>query len=134
MSFIDDVKNKTFNIPILRYIRTNGCIVDTVEMHPTTLDWYREKHMINQANTIEELCDAFILEFDGKIYTYEKEYFVCFKEDWYHDYLKAFDCGAMLGHEMSVNGYGAIWVFDDNGVPTLKPVAKMNEDGELCLI
>ena len=83
-----------------------------------------------QADTIEELCDCFVLETEGKITTYDKAYFTCFSEDWYHDYLKAFDSGAMLGHEMSVNGYGAIHVKDKG----LKYVAKMNDKGELELL
>ena len=88
------------------------------------------KDIIAQANTIKELCDVFVLETEGKITTYDKAYFTCFSEDWYHDYLKAFDSGAMLGHEMSVNGYGAIHVKDKG----LKYVAKMNDKGELELL
>ena len=30
--------------------------------------------------------------------------------------------------------YGAIWVIDDNGVPILKPVTKMNQEGKLVLL
>ena len=90
-------------------------------------DWIAKRDVIAQADTIEELCDAFVLETDGKITTYDKAYFTCFSEDWYHDYLKAFDMGGMLGHEMSVNGYGAIHIKDKG----LIYVAKMNDKGEL---
>ena len=117
------------------YIRTkDGRIVDTTKYpeHPASWGVQASDYAltIKEADTIEELCDAFVLETDGKITTYDKAYFTCFSEDWYHDYLKAFDMGGMLGHEMSVNGYGAIHIKDKG----LIYVAKMNDKGELELI
>lgn len=124
----------------MKYIRTKDGIFKVVKEENNWLEIISnferkmqchcviKKHaVINQADTIEELCDVFVLETEGKITTYDKAYFTCFSEDWYHDYLKAFDSGAMLGHEMSVNGYGAIHIKDKG----LIYVAKMNDKGEL---
>ena len=121
----------------MKYIRTSdGRIYETTGQDKKHPRYYNIANtnleidalgIVNQADTIEELCDAFVLETDGKITTYDKAYFTCFSEDWYHDYLKAFDMGGMLGHEMSVNGYGAIHIKDKG----LIYVAKMNDKGEL---
>lgn len=115
----------------MKYIRTKDGIYTDVwwEEHYKELK-LREGDSIKLADTIEELCDAFVLETEGKITTYDKAYFTCFNEDWYHNYLKAFDYGTMLGHEVSVNGYGAIHIKDKG----LIYVAKMNGKGELELL
>ena len=70
----------------------------------------------NQADTIEELCDEFVIVFKDKKIV-EKD-FKLVKTNY--------------GTYDSV--YGAIWTYDSNGAPTLKPVAKMNDKGELELL
>lgn len=80
--------------------------------------------IIKQANTIEELCDVYIIKGEFGIYT------VSFKE---------LDEHAMgQTKEMLLSGqleaYGAIWIIDSDGAPTLKPVAKVNKEGRLELL
>ena len=73
--------------------------------------------VISQADTIKELCDRFVVETcDNTKFWLERSL----------EFAKIY-CGIK-------NIYGAIWVIDDNGVPILKPVAKMNENGDLELI
>ena len=70
------------------------------------------------ADTIEELCDVFIvIDEDKKRNIYLKE------DGWTFDMIQD------LGMWSDRTCYGAIWT--DKG---LIYVAKMNEDGELCLI
>lgn len=69
--------------------------------------------VLDQADTVKDLCDCFVdhnLEQDTCLVT--------------HDYKLRYN------HEV----YGAIWVFDSNGAPTLKPVAKMIEKKGLVLL
>ena len=82
-----------------------------------------EKDIIKQADIIEELCDAFIIiDEDKKRYVYLKE------SNWTFDMIQD------LGMWSDRTCYGAIWLFDRNGVPTLKSVAKMNESGVFELL
>lgn len=74
------------------------------------------KKVIKQADTIEELCDEFVCDFGEnktKLHAYNL---------------------SIAKKTKATNIYGAIWTYDSNGVPTLKPVAKTNEEGVLCLI
>ena len=70
-----------------------------------------------EADTIEELLDAYVsVDVDGPHYMSKTVY-------------RAFK------HKISRrNVYGAIWVFDGDNAPTLKPAAKMNEKGEWELL
>jgi hypothetical protein len=79
------------------------------------------RHIIAEADTIEELCDEFVLYdktfntygvFDKKVITYEwlKNHLAIYKEEWFII-------------------YGAIWT--SNG---LIYVAKMNSEGKMVLI
>ena len=81
----------------------------------TLKDWKKYK----KAGTIKKLCDAWIIIPKGvKCNSFVRnvnENIDHFKND---------------SHII----YGAIWVIDSNGVPTLKPVAKMNDKGELELL
>lgn len=81
---------------------------------------YHQEDIFKESDTIKELCDEFLVCHNGKI--------ICqfAKNVWDYESIK------YLG--TSNDFYGAIWVFDDNGAPTLKPVAKMNEKGDLELI
>ena len=73
-------------------------------------DWVAQKDVIKQADTIEELCDEFI----------------SVRDNW-HDHWDNFEEPRTLCSESDV--YGAIWTKWG-----LKYVAKMNEDGVLCLL
>ena len=74
---------------------------------------------VKEADTIEELCDEFVV------------YFECFNISHYFIYEKSYDElkreAEMLGHSYSV--YGGIWT--NKG---LIYVAKMNNKGDLVLI
>ena len=109
----------------MRYIRTKqDVIIDTQNMHPETLKWYRNVHMLKESNTIEELCDefvavgipfrTFVVDLDEikrsglDIHSFSRACYVQYK-----------NCAI----------YGAIYT--DKG---LIYVAKMNEEGELELL
>ena len=106
----------------MKYIRTkNGIyeVVDTYEVSYVigyTEDGFEKKvykeDVIKQSDTIEELCDRFIAETEDTV------------KFWVESTLKnaKIYCGIK-------NIYGAIWT--SRG---LEFVAKMNEDGVLCLI
>lgn len=105
------------------YIRTKN---EIIEVNPTLTD---EQIDISQgkntprANTIEELCDAFIIiDEDKKRSVYLKEL------NWTFDMIQD------LGMWSDRTCYGAIWVIDSNGAPTLKSMAKMNDKGKLELL
>lgn len=79
--------------------------------------------VIAQADTIEELVDEYVLG--------ETKYHKPCVTKLPLDFLR--ECVITKTHyELVV--YGAIWVFDSNGTPTLKPVAKMNDKGDLELL
>lgn len=108
----------------MKYIRTKqGCIVDTKDMHPETLKWYQEVHLLKQADTIEELCDSFVMFCPNahrrKIRVYETMHSISL-------YSKR---DKRWNGNMVDKVYGAIWT--DKG---LIYVAKMNEKGELELL
>lgn len=77
-----------------------------------------------QADTIEELCDEFVLVAP---YRFRKPKTAT-------ELDKDFDEMRYFYTDKDDTIYGAIWIFDDNGVPTLKSVAKMNDRGELELL
>ena len=93
--------------------------------------------IIKESDDLSELCDAFIDtselettntggwlydEFDSK-----NKCLVYYAEDERRTIpLNEFDDLSKI--------YGAIWIIDENGAPTLKPVSKVNEKGELELI
>lgn len=112
----------------MKYIRTKDGIYEVgelVETESTILDklhtkCYLKQNIIAKADTIEELCDEFVL-YDNLLNTYgvfDKKV-ITFK--WLKEHFGLYDKGMTL--------YGAIW--------TLKGlifVTKMNEKGELELI
>ena len=91
--------------------------------------------IIKQAETIKELCDELIIknpnndgDFYRKVFVYEGAWKNILNEK------HAKHCTNRDIYEHDVEIFGAIWVIDSNGVPTLKPVAKMNSKGELELL
>ena len=83
----------------------------------------RENWRCRFADSIEELCDAFIIiDEDKKKSVYLKE------DSW------TFDMMQDLGMWSDRTCYGAIWIYAGSGAPTLKSVAKMNDKGELELL
>ena len=76
--------------------------------------------IIKQADTIEELCDEFVVEHKDKIHVINKTHKIAL-------------IGIWLKNKDMV--YGAIWIKGSNGEPILKTVTKpMNDKGELELL
>lgn len=111
----------------MKYIRTKDGIYEVEE-------WFKPlendivyipneglNKILNQANTIEELCDEFVIETDREKYVYNKGFRELQRE------YDVYDSG--YGLLKIINKYGAIWT--DKG---LIYVAKMNEKGELKLL
>lgn len=107
-----------------RYIRTKDGIyelqktksgekylVKTNELIP---EWNTEKYeVIRQADTVPELCDAFVIVTkDGEKHTYYS----------YERYVLAMAACEEEGIE--VEAYGAIWTEGDENEPILRSVAK----------
>lgn len=111
--------NKTNN---MKYVRTKDGIYEVEKKERAYFEgqpwlyyckWHgvvEEKDILKQADTIEELCDEF----------------VCLENKMTFHNLETITSSCNLKH---LTIYGAIWT--DKG---LIYVAKMNEDGELCLI
>ncbi len=72
----------------------------------------KNNNIIAQADTIEELCDEFVIVIDGK-----------------HYITNEFEANCIIWGSKTQNLYGAIWT--DKG---LIYVAKLNENGKLELI
>ena len=107
----------------MKYIRTK----DSIKAYSDICDLsyvYQSVGGIKVADTIEELCDTYVIKGEFGIYL------VGFDE------LDRHAMGQTKEELLSgkLEAYGAIWVIDSNGAPTLKPVAKANKDGKLCLI
>ena len=107
----------------MRYIRTKDGIYEVISSNcgweiPVYANndfgekYIQEDDIIKQADTIEELCDEFVLLHEDKTFSCQGDYDVC--KEYYEN-------GFYL--------YGAIWT--DKG---LIYVAKMNEKGELELL
>lgn len=97
-----------------------GCETSYGEMHGDDWSLILEREIINQADTIEELIDEKVLiekdghptlletvEFDRNIYLRINEY----------EFATQLPSSPII--------CGSIWAYDSNGIPTLKPVAKM---------
>ena len=87
----------------------------------------RKSEVIKEAGTIRELCDEIVVD----DYSSPNCKPFCYCESW--DKVLNGRIAKSL-KDIKTNIYGAIWVFDSNGAPTLKPVAKLNEEGELELL
>ena len=85
---------------------------------------YTIYRILKQADTIKELCDEFVVKVNvHNVVLHDLDSALRLAEDYgNHELTKDYEI------------YGAIWVIDSNGVPTLKLVAKMNDNGELCLL
>lgn len=116
----------------MSYIRTKDGIFEIIKQNNSCVmvkGKYLEKECKlkrkedKQADTIEELCDEFvIIRGDCKCLYKPRDIFDCQDKNAVNDLIK------------NNQIYGAIWVFDSNGAPTLKPVAKMNDKGDLELL
>ena len=83
-----------------------------------------QEDVINQADTIEELCDEFVA------FKTKEDYGILSATDYIEGHKWEMEDYAKNGYQI----YACIWVIDSNGAPTLKPVAKMNDKGELELL
>jgi hypothetical protein len=96
----------------MKYIRTpNGRILEWEKLNEVTrcvIDTCEEE--VKEANTIEELCDEFVVEYEDT-----------------HNFVE-YECAKSIDIEVA-SVYGAIWT--DKG---LIYVAKMNQEGKLELI
>ena len=112
----------------MKYIRTKDGIFEVVKEDgdwlEITSNFEREmqchcvikKHaVIKQSDTIEELCDEFVAVVNDNTQQ--------------HQFMKPFDYYMRSLNQKDVSLFGAIWT--EWG---LKYVAKMNEDGRLCLL
>ncbi len=121
----------------MKYVRTKDGIIDTEKLFNNYKnsgglwnynDWYlfltKDTKILNFSDFLETICDEFVLvnEYRFKRPKTATE----LEKDFYE----------MRSFYTNKNDkiYGAIWIYDSNDVPTLTPVAKMNEKGELELI
>ena len=82
--------------------------------------YVQEDDVVKQADTIEALCDCFIVDRGDGFDPY---------------YVKPTALKAMDTNEPMPEIYGAIWFRGQDGLPTLKPVARMlNWKGDLELL
>ena len=96
----------------MKYIRTkNG-----IEKLDADREYLTEYMNGKQANTVEELVDDFIAKKDyGKPFV-----------------IKRYEIHSSLQFGFTI--YGAIWVVGEDNEPILKPVAIINEKGEMVLL
>ena len=126
----------------MRYIRTEDRIYDGSLLLREYTGWYfheksklyafTEGDIFKQADTIEELCDGFVVinRFNKRKYLYSKKGFIkrVERNNTYNRDKNTYQ--DKLEHLLDYNTiYGAIWT--DKG---LIYVAKMNEKGELELL
>ena len=107
----------------MRYIRTKEtdcCIIDTIKYKEITSEdcFIPENEIVNEADTIEELCDEFVI-------AYENGARIVYGD------LEWAKVKARVNSKISIKSiiYGAIWT--DKG---LIYVAKMSNKGELELL
>lgn len=122
----------------MKYIRTKDGRISYLDTEPYEdevyyvvitnkgrMKCYRPDEVIKQANSIEELCDEFVIFNPNLNPKYQKQHFTV-KVAW-EKFLNA--DSAKYQKEFDIDLYGAVWT--DKG---LIYVAKMNNDGVLCLI
>ena len=122
----------------MKYIRTkDGCITEgNFEIGKTITTLYGDEPITkeNTADTIEELCDEIIFILEGSPipysapYQYDKER----KTEWFKTETEI-DIGFGFTEKIK-EMFLAIWTKGEHGKPILKPVAKMNDKGELELL
>ena len=108
----------------MKYIRTDGNVIISYDENVDKLDQpfilTQPSHIINQADTLEELCDEFVVKYFNKVEQRNKYlHLERFKE--FNNYCWNKDDEYYI--------YGAIWTKKG-----LVYVAKMNEKGELELL
>lgn len=105
-----------------KYIRTKDGVWETEEYwkRPPIEIMSLKEEIIKQADTIEELCDYFVVEYTSGEHAMFRHF--CDLERHYELYTQDY-------HHVA-GRYGAIWVTGKG----LIYVAKMNEQGELELI
>lgn len=117
----------------MKYIRTKDGIIYTNCLQLVDTNWQvkgkeryiklNNNHVLKVVDTIEELCDAWIIIPIGVACN---PFIINFNED-----ISPF---INYNHIIYSHIYSAIWVKGENNEPILKPVAKMNEKGELELL
>ena len=116
----------------MKYIRTKDGIYEKpkdyryytpYEMVINEIDMYKGKIVLKQADTIEELCDEFVIEFEGCVPFTSDIFYI--DEEHRKDELKPL----AEYYKGCKNIFGAIWT--DKG---LIYVAKLNDKGDLELI
>ncbi len=121
----------------MKYVKTkDGCITEgNFKLGKKILTVWDEEIITeeNSANTIEELCDEFVIDTGNRKYLIHKGAYL---GDFYKkDYIIIGD--ENIGPDCKVkikNKYGAIWATGEHGEPILKSVAKMNNEGKLELL
>lgn len=119
----------------MRYIRTKDGVHEVLFKHKLLIGdetYYMTAHrgfysyeVLSQSDDIKDLCDAFV----KKSKKQDNNYFVIDADELY-----AFDRKYKETRLDIYYYYAAIWVFDDNDLPVLKPVAKLNEKERLELL
>ncbi len=92
--------------------------------HGYIVGFFEGKNVLKQADTIEELCDGWIIEclgWDKPIFKRQLRYI-----NW-RDYVKT-------ANKYKATHYACIFVKLQNGAIRIEPVAKMNKKGELELL
>lgn len=93
-------------------------------------DGFWEYEVLKKADTLDELIDEVVD--DSSVYDNNK---VCDIRIPYQTKAQAIRLTLRRLHSFGVRDvYGSIWVKGKNGVPILKPIAKMNDKGDLKLI
>ena len=88
------------------------------------IDSIGKKDVIKQADTIEELCDEFVLVREN-VSNERMKFYQC---------LYSRLCDTQFDRKPNDKVYGAIWTTGEHGEPILKSVAKMNEEEKVCLL
>ena len=123
----------------MKYIRTKDGIYEVenenfnyVGKEYKRATWNKSQLVINQADTIEELCDEFIGVLDngkGSHIWYNEQLLGITEWETFEEYMEKIWFYAKANVSLNEILYGAIWT--DKG---LIYVAKMNDKGELELI
>ena len=116
----------------MKYLRTEDGIYDFEDyfMQDPKKIMSLNENIIDRANTIEELCDAYVIKIQEKpnspVY-FSKD--ICNFENakcWFEDII-------LENKYKNPIFYCSIWI-SENNEPILKPVAKMNKDRKLELL
>ena len=126
-NLIEDLKWNGIDLEDVCIILPDGNTMDFLTKDMEVLKQFKDSDYVREADTIEQLVDEYVLVLNGKpkvIHNYDDAKLEM------KEHLKYIKSG---GKETFVI-YGSIWV--NRGVwdkPTLEPVVKMNEEGELKL-